>query len=132
MQWIEYDYVCNAGKGINLHKKVEYNEANLAIAKKEAIGGNYTITDDGVEIPVKPLPIELGGTNAKTAAEARDNLGVTPSNIGAISKTGDAMTGVLTLKGIILTEGIDYGTLEQRPAPGVKGRIYFQKVVNKE
>ena len=49
MKWIEYDYVCNADKGINLHKKVEYNEANLAIAEVEACNGEYTITEDGVE-----------------------------------------------------------------------------------
>lgn len=34
----------------------------------------------------------------------------------------------LTSGGIILVEGVDYGTEEQRPAPGVKGRLYFQKV----
>lgn len=75
MKWIEYDYVCNAGREINLHKKVEYNEVNLAIAEKEAIGGNYAIVEDDEEIAVKPLPIELGGTGANTAGEALANLG---------------------------------------------------------
>lgn len=33
------------------------------------------------------VPIESGGTNAKTAAEARTNLGITPANIGAAASS---------------------------------------------
>lgn len=76
MKWIEYDYVCNADKGINLHKKVEYNEANLAIAEVEAYNGEYTIIEDGVNIKPKPLAIELGGTGSTTVEGAREKLGV--------------------------------------------------------
>ena len=75
MTWIEYDYVCNESKGIVYHKKVEYNEANLAIAQQEAVDGNYTITEDEEVIETKPLAVELGGTNAKTAEEACKNVG---------------------------------------------------------
>ena len=75
MTWIEYDYLCNENKGITFHKKVEYNEANLAIAQQEAIDGNYSITEDDEVVGVQPLAIGLGGTNAKTAEEACKNIG---------------------------------------------------------
>lgn len=86
MKWIEYDFVCNAEKGINLHKKVEYNEKNLAIAQKEACNGEYDITEDEEVVVTKPMAIELGGTGASTAADAREKLGITPANIGAQAK----------------------------------------------
>lgn len=75
MRWIEYDYTCNANKGVVLHKKVEYNDANIAIAQAEALNG-YTITEDGVNVETKPIAIEFGGTDARDAAGARENLGV--------------------------------------------------------
>lgn len=75
MKWIEYDYVCNGNKGIVYHKKLEYNETNLAIARQEAVGGNYTITEDDKTQGVQPMSIALGGTNAKTAEEACKNIG---------------------------------------------------------
>ena len=75
-KWIEYDYVCNASKGIFLRKKVAYNEVNLAIAKIESCNGSYTITDDSKDMEVNPIAIELGGTGAKTASDARKNLEV--------------------------------------------------------
>ncbi|MBR6604636.1 MAG: hypothetical protein IKK92_01990 [Prevotella sp.] len=76
MKWIEYDYVCNADKDITLHKKVEYNDVNLAIAEAEACNGEYTITEDSEAIEVKPLAVELGGTGANTIKGVREKLGV--------------------------------------------------------
>ena len=60
------------------------------------------------------LPVASGGTGSTTAAEARENLEITPANIGALPA--------------ILVEGIHYGTEEQLPQPGTKGRIFFVKI----
>ena len=40
--------------------------------------------------------------------------------------SGGTLTGQVKMKGIVLTEGVDYGT--SRPAAGTKGRIFFEKV----
>ena len=47
------------------------------------------------DIAAGSLPINRGGTGAGTAAAARTALGVTPGNIGAVSKNGDTMSGTL-------------------------------------
>lgn len=39
---------------------------------------------------------------------------------------GGVLNGTLTLNGIVLTEGVDYGTSE--PYGGVVGQLYFKKV----
>ena len=104
MKWIEYDYVCNENTGATLHKKVEYNEGNLAVAAREACDGNYSVTEDDTVYDPKPLPVALGGTGACTAADALTNLGGLP---------------------VILIEGKHYGS--SFPS-GVKGRIFFKKV----
>lgn len=57
------------------------------------------------------VPIANGGTGATTAPKAREKLGITPANIGALPT--------------ILVEGEHYGTLEQRPDAGTKGRLFF-------
>ena len=41
------------------------------------------------------VSIESGGTGAKTAAKARENLNITPANIGALSTKGGILTGDL-------------------------------------
>ena len=52
--------------------------------------------------------------------------GVTAEQIGALPIAGGVMEGTLTLNGIVLTEGIDYGTGD--PGGGVLGQLYFKKV----
>lgn len=95
MKWIEYDYMCNADKGITYHKKVEYNEANLAIAKVEACRG-YTITEDSESNEFSPLPIGMGGTGATSASDALTKLGAAKAshthNYAGSSSPGGAAT----------------------------------------
>lgn len=102
MRWIEYDYVCNANKGINFHKKIEYNEANLAVAQAEACDGSYTITEDDTTMYFEPVPIARGGTGANNANEALSNLGGAPANhtheYAGSSTPGGAATSAERLK----------------------------------
>lgn len=44
----------------------------------------------------------------------------------ALLKSGGTMTGAITTKGIVLTNGVDYG--ESLPAPGTPGRLFFKVV----
>ena len=50
----------------------------------------------------------------------------TASDVGALSTNGGSLHGTLNVQGIILTEGIDYGT--GNPSGGVLGQLYFKKV----
>lgn len=52
--------------------------------------------------------------------------GVTAEQAGALPITGGIMEGAITLNGIVLTEGIDYGPGD--PGSGVLGQLYFKKV----
>lgn len=45
------------------------------------------------------LPVEKGGTGSTNAAEARNNLDITPQNIGALPTTGGDVTGRLVVNG---------------------------------
>lgn len=49
-----------------------------------------------------------------------------PSEVGALPITGGTMEGTLTVNGLVLTEGIDYGVGD--PWGGVLGQLYFKKV----
>lgn len=51
---------------------------------------------------------------------------VTAEQVGALPITGGTMENAITLNGVILTEGIDYGTGD--PGSGVPGQLYFKKV----
>lgn len=51
---------------------------------------------------------------------------VTAEQVGALPITGGSMEGTLTVNGIVLTEGIDYGSGD--PGGGVLGQLYFKKV----
>lgn len=50
----------------------------------------------------------------------------TAEQVGALPITGGIMENTLTLHGIVLTEGIDYGSGD--PVGGVLGQLYFKKV----
>ena len=66
-------------------------------------------------IPI--IPVSKGGTGANTNIDALANL-------GALASAGGEMTGAVKLKGIRLTENVDYG--ETFPAEGLSdGRLYF-------
>lgn len=52
--------------------------------------------------------------------------GVTAEQVGALPIAGGVMENTVTLNGIILTEGIDYGSGD--PGDGVVGQLYFKKV----
>ena len=67
------------------------------------------------------LPIANGGTGANTAAAARTALGVMPL-------AGGAFTGKVTMKGIKLTSGTDYGTDKSKVSSPVAGQLFFEKV----
>lgn len=65
------------------------------------------------------VPVAKGGTGATTAAAAL-------SRLGAVPLSGGKMTGALTINGLILTAGVDYG--DTLPAAGTPGRLFFKKV----
>ena len=50
----------------------------LYLGNQKVVPAIYTATD--IDFPVA---VELGGTGATDAATARENLGITPANIGA-------------------------------------------------
>lgn len=51
---------------------------------------------------------------------------VTAEQVGALPITGGIMEDTLTVNGLVLTEGIDYGSGD--PGSGVFGQLYFKKV----
>ena len=63
MKWIRY----RLANGIS--KAMSYSEENLAIVKKEAAGGAYTIEDDG-EPDVARTPTQLDQIEAQVAYTA--------------------------------------------------------------
>lgn len=122
MKWIEYDYVCNANRGINLHKKVEYNEENLAIAKEEACDGIYIISEDENDNVRQPIAIESGGTGATNVDKVLENLGFTGGITTAISNNFNAdVVVVSTSKGKIASSTISVNELNQ--LSGIKSNI---------
>ena len=72
----------------------------------------YIITDDNTEAELNELLAEI----QKFYDKADD----------ALPRTGGTMSGALTVNGVILTEGVDYGT--ELPAAGTKGRLFFKVV----
>ena len=83
------------------------NDAGKAVVVNEN-GNGYTFEDDAHR-------------------KAKNNPhGVTAEQTGALPTSGGFMTGEITTNGIILTEGVDFGTT--LPAPGTVGRLFFKVV----
>lgn len=76
MKWIKYQIFCNDVESITLNKKIGYSEENLLIAQREAVNGEYTIEEDEKSYDNEPIPIEQGGTSAKTLEDAQRNLDI--------------------------------------------------------
>ena len=86
-------------------------------AQVDGVDLGYIMTEHGNG---GTLPVHRGGTGATDAATARENLGITPANIGALASTGGTFQGQLKLKNFadnsysaILKNNssiVDYGT----------------------
>lgn len=90
------------------------------------------------------IPVENGGTGSSSPSVARDNLGITPENIGAqpafnilpISNGGtgqdDGAKGLENLfaSGFTIVSPFQYG--DTLPEAGVAGRIFFKRVVEEQ
>ena len=96
MKWIKYKVVQSAvgGETVFLDKKVGYSAENLAIATAEAYNGSYTIEEDAATFANEALGIVLGGTGARTAADALVKLGALSSVAGAVGASNLAVDAV--------------------------------------
>lgn len=61
--------------------------------------GMFNIEDNGDIWLENALSVNSGGTGAKDAAGARQNLGITPENIGALPASGGTMTDSIWFEG---------------------------------
>lgn len=78
-----------------------YSPSNVFQITMKPSGGDefgaLNIDTSGNISLAQPLPIAYGGTGARDAATARSNLGITPSNIGAVPLAGGVtITGSMT------------------------------------
>jgi hypothetical protein len=98
---IDAEIVPLAGGGVGIHNHddssdwLAYFDPDQASFNNNLYVGNNAIIHGALYLG-EALAVQEGGTGATTEAGARANLGITPANIGAVAKAGDAMTGKLT------------------------------------
>lgn len=121
MKWIKYKVLqCTVGDTtVLLNKKLGYSDENIAIAEAEAYNG-YEIIEDSQTFDKEPLSVELGGTGAKTAAVARQNIGAMPSKIDGVS---EPMLIITDAKGNVIASRTFNGDLT------INGTVTATKVV---
>ena len=109
------DNTADKDKPVSTAQATAIAEAKKAGTDAQAAAGNAQTTADEAH------------TAIAEHAEDKDNPHeVTCEQIGAVNKNGDTMIGILTVNGLILTEGVDYGS--ELPEAGTKGRLFFKKV----
>lgn len=86
---------------------IDYKVTAAALASALQAAGDFLTAND------LPLEISDGGTGATVAAKARENLGVTPKNIGAVATSDIANNLTTTEEGKVLDarQGVELKTL---------------------
>ena len=108
------------------------NTGNPHVVNAEQIGLGKVDNTSDMEKPIsEAVDAALGNkANSEDLNNHIENTGnphgVNAEQVGALSIAGGAMDGKLTLNGIILTKGTDYGSSD--PGSGVLGQLYFKKV----
>ena len=138
-----YRYADGIGKKVTAHEQDNNNPHNVT-AEQVGLGNvpnkatndlqpTYTVSSTLSNLTSSEKMTVAFGKIAKAIAELIAHIGninnphnVTASQLGAIHKTGGAMVGDLTVNGLILTEGKDYGT--ELPENGTEGQLFFLKV----
>lgn len=104
------------------------------LSAKDVDAAERTHYHSANEINKGTLGVPRGGTGGADAKTARENLEITPGNIGALSSSGGtvngamAVTGDFTLNGgyFVGKVGVNIGTAEQRPESPPEGTIFFR------
>lgn len=93
------DIIANTGRSIeNLAVSVAVLENFNGLPEEyraviQSMGADITRLSDYLSGLKGTVPVDRGGTNATTPAEARANLEITPANIGALPTNNTALTG---------------------------------------
>lgn len=135
-----YRYADGVGNNLSAHKEDNNNPHNVTAAQvglgnvpnkaTNDLQPTYTQASTLTALTSSEKLSVAFGKIAKAVYELIAHLSnksnphkVTASQAGAVPTTGGVMTGALTTKGIILTEGIDYGNT--LPTNGTEGQIFF-------
>lgn len=82
-------------------------------------GTNMWTYDGSTSRSINITPEKIGAATA--------DHGHTAADVGALPASGGKMTGAITLKGVYLTEGVDYG--DEFPSTAPKGKLFLKRVV---